>query len=240
VRLLTYAAAEPAWNMAVDEALLRLAPVPTLRFYGWNPPALSLGRFQEAPADAREWAAEGLRVVRRMTGGGAIVHWHELTYAVTLPLDHELLRGAGTRESYARLHEPIREALARLGVESGPRPKDDARDAKPDRGSRESFLCFHRTTTLDIVAAGRKLVGSAQRRTAGRLLQHGSIVLAENPWQQGTASLEAITGRRVDPAELARAIAEAFVARLGRVEAGTLGPDEDALAASLVDRYRVA
>jgi lipoate-protein ligase A len=219
--LLPYAAADPAWNMAVDGALVHHATTPTLRLYGWDPPAVSLGRFQPGRAALEGLLNAGLPVVRRMTGGGAIVHWHELTYSVTLPDEHPLVR-CSTRESYAALHAPIKEALAALGVDASAR--QDPCD------SPDPVLCFHRVTALDLVVGELKLVGSAQRRTRGRVLQHGSIVLAANPLQPGTAALDAILGRAIPPEDLAEAIVRAFDGPLGGLEPGRLTAVERAAA----------
>lgn len=220
-RLLPYAVADPAWNMAVDGALVHHATTPTLRLYGWDPPAVSLGRFQPGRADLGDLLDAGLPVVRRMTGGGAIVHWHELTYSVTLPADHPLV-SCSTRESYAALHAPIKEALGAVGVDAS------AREESSD--GPDPVLCFHRVTALDLVVGGLKLVGSAQRRAHGRVLQHGSIVLAANPLQPGTAALDAVLGRPVMPEELADAIIRAFDGPLGGLKTGQLSDVERAAA----------
>lgn len=215
--------------MAVDEALVRHASTPTLRLYGWDPPAVSLGRFQPGRVELDGLLDAGLPVVRRMTGGGAIVHWHELTYSITLPEDHPLVR-CSTRESYARLHAPIRDALFAIGVEASAR---GAASEGPD-----PLLCFHRVTALDLVVGGLKLVGSAQRRTHGRVLQHGSIVLSANPLQPGTAALDTVLGRSVPAEELAEAVAHAFEGPLGGLEAGGLTDDERAAAEKAAPEYR--
>ncbi|NRA97525.1 MAG: lipoate--protein ligase family protein [Planctomycetes bacterium] len=227
--MLPYAAADPAWNMAVDGALVHHATMPTLRLYGWDPPAVSLGRFQPGRAALGGLLNAGLPVVRRITGGGAIVHWHELTYSVTLPDEHPLVR-CSTRESYAALHAPIKEALAALGVDASTRQESSE---GPD-----PVLCFHRVTALDLVVGELKLVGSAQRRTQGRVLQHGSIVLAANPLQPGTAALDAILGRTVPPEDLTEAIARAFDGPLGGLERGELTPVERAAAEKAVPECR--
>jgi lipoate-protein ligase A len=205
--------------MAVDAALLARAREPVLRFYGWRPFALSLGRFQmedEVPEALRE---SGLPRVRRMTGGGAILHAHELTYSLVLPLAHPVLLGAATRESYERLHGPIRRALASLGV-----------DATPVQGggaaAKEAFLCFHRQTPLDLVVRGRKLLGSAQRRTRGFVLQHGSLILRAHPLQPGTAALDDLLRAPLEPEELCELLTFHFAGLLGPFEPGTLTEEE--------------
>jgi lipoate-protein ligase A len=215
-RLLPYAATAPTTNMAVDAAILAAADRPTLRFYGWDPPAISLGRFQGRREDLAPLLDAGLPVVRRMTGGGAIVHWHELTYSVFLPLEHPAIAGLGTSDSYAALHGPIVRALAEIGVDAS------SRGSPPPPPGRSPLLCFDRTTSLDLVARGRKLVGSAQRRARGRLLQHGSIILAPNALQPATASLEEILGVAPQAATLAEHIARHFATLLGPLDPGDL------------------
>lgn len=224
LRLLPLAAATPARNMAVDAALLEASRVPTLRLYLWRPHGVSLGRFQKA-AGLEPFRAAGLPVVRRMTGGGAIVHAHEVTYALLLPADHPQIAGADVKASYAALQAPIRAALAALGVGTTIRPEPVA-----DARARE-FLCFARATELDLAADGGKLVGSAQRRIPGRVLQHGSILLRAHPLQPGTASVASVAGRDVDAEELARGLATSFAAAFGPLIPGTLTDDEEAEAA---------
>ena len=229
-RLLAFAAGDPAWNMAVDEALVRAASLPTLRLYGWSPPAISLGRFQKASEpDVAELLEAGLPVVRRMTGGGAIVHWHEVTYSLTVPEQHDLVSGS-TRESYAAIHAPIRRALENLGVRS------EVRDVAG--GTREPALCFHRITSLDLVIGDLKLVGSAQRRTEGRVLQHGSIVLKQNPLQPGTADLESALGRSVEARDVVTALVTEFSRVLPGLSPGDLDASEQGIAEKVTSTYR--
>jgi lipoate-protein ligase A len=227
---LRYAEQAPLRNMALDAALLAAAPIATLRLYGWAPHAVSLGYFQDDAEAARARGA-GMPLVRRMTGGGAIVHAHEVTYSLVLPEDHPALRGCDVKASYAVMHAPIRAALAAFGVATEVR-------AEPV-GSRaeQSFLCFARATELDLVADGRKIVGSAQRRRPGRILQHGSILLEDHPWQPGTASVAAISGRRPAPALFALVLEREFAAVFGPAVTGALTPEEEFLA-ERTDEFR--
>ena len=224
VRLLPYAASAPAVNMAVDEAVLRLAPGPTLRFYGWSPHAVSLGHFQRDEAALLPLRRSGLPIVRRMTGGGAIVHANEVTYSLHLPLDHPLLRDLSIEESYHVLHGPIVEGLRALGVPLAPRSEDPT--SPPPEAS--PLLCFQRVSSLDLVVAGRKLVGSAQRRIRGRLLQHGSIILSRHPLQPGTAALADHLHPLPPPEEVAAALHAPFEDLLGPLRAGRLTGEEEA------------
>ena len=170
LRLLDDTAAAPAWNMAVDEALLTLAAEPTLRLYGWAPHAVSLGYFQRL-ADFADLPA-GTPIVRRLTGGGAIHHGEELTFA--LVLDAELLPRA-VAASYALLHDAVIAALAELSVPCVRLVQGHGQSARPT-----NRWCFADAGRDDLVTARGKLLGSAQRRVQRprpRVLHHGSLVL---------------------------------------------------------------
>jgi lipoate-protein ligase A len=162
-----------ATNMAVDEALLESAAAggpPTLRLYAWEPPTLSLGFAQPAAdADRAALARLGWGLVRRPTGGRAILHTDELTYSVTAPESHPLLRG-GVLESYRRLSLGFLAALRRLGV--------DARPADPARArAAKNPVCFEIPSQYEISVGGKKILGSAQARRSGGVLQHGALPL---------------------------------------------------------------
>jgi lipoate-protein ligase A len=167
--------------MALDEALLRAEPVvPTLRTYAWEPWSLSLGYFQPARrAEIDRVTAAGYGLVRRMTGGGAIFHGDELTYSVVWPLDRPGIP-RDTVGAYRLFHGLLARALKRLGVPAEPR---GGRKLLSDTAAgRDEFWCFYHSVPFDLAAGGRKLVGSAQRRTARGFLLHGSIPLAPNPF----------------------------------------------------------
>src|SRR2546422_2374683 len=175
-RLLLDPPAEGAWNMAVDEVLLDgvaagSAP-PTLRFYTWTPACLSLGYFQAfGVVNVEGCRGLGIDIVRRPTGGRAILHDRELTYSVALPaplLGHD----AGILPSYRRLSLALQAGLRRLGINVGLAPESET----PTRAVHGP-ACFDRPSAHEILLQGRKLVGSAQVRRAGALLQHGSIVI---------------------------------------------------------------
>mgnify|MGYP003878583519 FL=1 len=159
------------YNMALDEALMLCVEEPVLRFYGWEPAALSLGYFQSA-AEMEQWRRKGYVVVRRLTGGGAIYHYRELTYCLVLPRGHRIAES--TRLAYDVVHGAIVDALRTFGVPAA------MRGETPQTPPHQPF-CFNRTIFCDIVADGRKIVGSAQRRTQEAFLQHGSIPIERNP-----------------------------------------------------------
>jgi lipoate-protein ligase A len=164
-------------NMARDEHLLACddwRPA-ALRLYAWTPPTLSLGYFQRfddvarLPEDVR-----GLPVVRRTTGGGAILHDLEVTYCLVLDDSIPLAR-QGPVALYELAHRCWRDALAPDGLHAELAP-DDFPLPTPRSGP---FFCFQKPGRTDLVIAGRKLLGSAQRRIDGRVLQHGSLMLGQ-------------------------------------------------------------
>jgi lipoate-protein ligase A len=176
-RVLLHEDADGPGNMARDEALLdAVAASPTgavFRTYGWTEPTLSLGYFQaiaEAEADPR-W--RDVPTVRRPTGGGAIWHHHELTYALAVPRTHPMATRAA--ELYRAVHAAIAETLRGRGVVAV-RRGPTAADPPPAR----PLLCFTDRDDEDLVVRGVKVVGSAQRRRRGAVLQHGSLLLGRS------------------------------------------------------------
>lgn len=161
----------PAFNMALDEALLLAASGPVLRLYGWRPHAVSIGYFQSVDDFAD--LPEGMPVVRRLTGGGAIHHGDELTFA--LALDAASLPAA-VEASYQLLHDAVAAALRRAGI-----AVERLRTGRSPSPRKAARWCFQVPGRHDLVTPdGRKLVGSAQRRVRQprpRVLHHGSIVL---------------------------------------------------------------
>lgn len=163
-----------AENMALDDALLERARTTgesVLRVYAWAGPTLSFGRHQTARSaySSARAAQQGVAVVRRPTGGRAILHHREVTYSVTAPVTAEPLRA-----SYARINRLLLDGLARLGV-TATLADPATRAPLPGIGP-----CFETPTTGEVVVGGRKLVGSAQWRDAGALLQHGSILVDDD------------------------------------------------------------
>ena len=172
-------------NMAIDEAIYIScqqgnAP-PTLRLYGWRPPAVSLGYFQkvEAAVDLRECRRHGIDVVRRISGGRAVVHNHELTYAVIAP-EHPSPFSPRVLETYMTIGACLMKALKSLGLNVqwvGARDKHrSAPSVKNDTAS-----CFSAPSWFEITVDGKKICGSAQKRGNGVFLQHGSILIEHDP-----------------------------------------------------------
>lgn len=207
--------------MGVDEALLRTAcaGVVTLRLYGWDGPWLSLGYGQSADARRVERCrGAGVGLVRRATGGGAVLHGCDLTYAVAAPAS-EL--PPGLAGAYRLVSSALVEVLRGLGVDAWRSP------ASPfERTPERPFDCFLQPAADEICAGPvprRKLIGSAQRRVGGAVLQHGSIRLRPDPpsavlaagLSQGAATSLVELGCSADKCEIGSRLARALARRLG-------------------------
>ena len=162
--------------MAVDEALLESAAesgVTTVRIYEWKAATISVGYFQDLPADGLSPELAELPIVRRLSGGGAILHHHEITYSCAIPAGHPL---AGLLvEMYEQVHRCIVELLRGHGIESALRGQENQQ-------AGEEFLCFARGDPRDILIQQHKILGSAQRRRRGAVLMHGSLLLKRSPY----------------------------------------------------------
>lgn len=229
-RLLHTPPAPGAWNMALDEAILEAAGQglvpPTLRLYAWEPASLSLGYSQPcADADQNALAQHGWDLVRRPTGGRAILHTDELTYSVSAPPTEPRVAGS-VLESYQRLAQALLQALHRLAVPA----ETEEKYALPDDANPKGPVCFEVPSNWEITVDGKKLIGSAQVRRQIGVLQHGSLPLH--------GDLTRITQALAFPDEPARAdAASRLLARATTVETAlgrpvTWAQAADALAAS--------
>jgi lipoate-protein ligase A len=220
--------------MALDEALLLQAAesgLSTLRFYEWNQPTLSLGYFQRIAERTSHPSSLPCPVVRRTTGGGAILHDHELTYSCTLPAGHWLAKRAG--DLYYAIHESIVAVLAQFGLiahlqsceqnelsfpakgaTGGCGAAQRVADAEDNREMAEPFLCFQRRTVGDIVMNGEKVAGSAQRRCRGAVLQHGSILLARSEFAPELPGIRDLGDCQLDTRDLVERLPATLSARL--------------------------
>ncbi|NLF30148.1 MAG: lipoate--protein ligase family protein [Planctomycetes bacterium] len=220
--------ADGVTNMAIDECLLAATAgggAATLRLYRWSPPTLSLGCFQKLADPGRaDPALAELPVVRRITGGGAIVHADELTYSLLLPAGHALA-GERPADLYTWMHQRLAEALAALGGRTRFQGGD-----KVLTGRAGPFLCFESHAPYDLMIGGAKLAGSAQRRTRRGVLQHGSLVLNRTHRVQPSASVAEHLGRPVTFDEVAAAVLAAIAATgVALGEAVPSRVDDDAL-----------
>jgi lipoyl(octanoyl) transferase len=229
-RLMPYTVADGPTNMATDEALLKTAPgnVPTLRFYGWSGPTVSLGYFQKESARHDDPLLAALPVVRRPSGGAMLVHHHELTYALIVPAELRLRHDLWPR----RMHAVIAAALAGLGIAArlfeaaGP-------------NALESPLCFHHFAPGDVVVGPAKVVGSAQRRHHGALLQHGGILLGQSPYAPSLPGIRELTGRIVTPHALQDDVVQSFSTALqASVQVGSLSSYQHEICQLAHAKYR--
>jgi lipoate-protein ligase A len=232
-RLFPLSRAPGPWQMAADEALLEAASrgQASLRFYTWDQTTLSLGYFQPA-ADRQAGGLAHLAWVRRASGGAALVHHHEVTYALALPatvassaLVPSPQRGPQTpshtlgallaRESWVgKMHHIIARALAALGV----RPRLCSAHEEQQLGP---VLCFLHHTSGDLLIDNAKVVGSAQRKRKGSLMQHGGILLAQSPHTPSLPGILELTGQQISPEEVALVVSRQFIQDTGiRLQAG--------------------
>jgi len=173
--LLFSGARSGAYNMSLDEELLRFAlselDRPILRFYQWEKPTISLGFHQKLDDIKTDLCRErGIDIVVRPTGGRAILHIDELTYSLVVPPSHPLAR-LSLLKSYYRINTAIAYGLNKLGVECS------VNEGAPNGAGIKNPSCFSSTSKYEITHNGKKLVGSAQRRLKGAFLQQGSILL---------------------------------------------------------------
>lgn len=211
-----------AYDAALLDAVIAGAP-PVLRVYRWSPPALTIGRHQrESDIDVDRCADSGIQVARRPTGGRALLHGGDLTYAVAMPIPDGT---TGVLEAYAYVARGLAAGLAQLGI--------DAQVAQRD-GTR-GVACFASHEGADLAVAGRKICGSAQVQRQGALLQHGAILLerlavnettflvyedeAQRAQEARRLAEATITvgelGGPTDPVAVARAVVAGFARELG-------------------------
>ncbi len=175
-RLVIDPPASGSWNMAVDDALLEFAQgdgyLPTLRLYSWNPPCLSLGHAQHIREVDREALIKmGWDLVRRPTGGRAILHIDELTYSITGNAEQPILQG-GILDSYQKISQAFIQMLQKYSLD--PRSREESQHTK----SHIEPVCFEIPSNYEITVAGKKIIGSAQARRKNAILQHGAIPLS--------------------------------------------------------------
>ena len=208
-RLIIDPAADGPTNMAVDEAILTAvgqAQSPaTLRFYRWSGPTISLGHFQKHAETAQlSEPLKHLAIVRRVTGGGAILHDAELTYSLILPAHHQLVTDNPPAVLYGAVHHALIAVLSALGLTAELRGGPKALHQQ-----RGPFFCFQRINSSDVMIDGKKIAGSAQRRTLKALLQHGSFMLDNPLHQPGLATLaDYQINPQADPDSLAKSWAK--------------------------------
>jgi lipoyl(octanoyl) transferase len=228
-------------NMVLDRGLLRRAErtaahMTWVRLYGWEPPAVSIGSHQvpEAAVAVEACSRRGIPVVNRPTGGRAVFHDHEVTYA--LISNHPSLVDGGIPAAYRAVSGVLQLALRSVGIET-----EQVRGNRSERvpGTVRS-PCFASASRFELTVLGRKIAGSAQRRLRRSFLQHGSIPLSidyprmadvlgcpEQYLHHRMISVEEAAGRRVEFPELAAALRSAFLQILNEVHCGRLAHEAD-------------
>jgi lipoate-protein ligase A len=236
-RLLPWEVADGPGNMAADDALVRTAAETgqaSLRFYGWSVPTLSLGYLQPAVVRLADSRLAQLPFVRRPSGGAALVHHREVTYALAVPPQWARPHGEPWMQ---RMHRIIARALTELGM--------PARiDAVPDGAllRHGDVLCFEQLTPGDLVLAGHKIVGSAQRKYRRALMQHGAILLAQSEHTTSLPGIRELAGVALTVEQVREAVAAEFARQLGcPLEPGPWQHRERAETAELAgDQYAAA
>lgn len=260
-RLLQTEPASGAYNMALDEACLfssaEKRSLPTLRLFTWAPPTLSLGYAQKsAEVNFDQLHHRGWGLVRRPTGGRAILHTDELTYSVTAPLDDPVMAGS-LLESYHRISKALLAALGFLGIDA----RGDAVYTVAQDQSKKDPVCFEVPSNFEITVSGKKLIGSAQARKHNGVLQHGSMPLTgdlsrinnallyptEEKRQEGVARLlshagtvESLTGRVITIEMAIQAFITAFEMELDLDLVSSNPTDEELLHTNelIVNKYQ--
>lgn len=234
-RLLQTEPATGAYNMALDEACListaERHSLPTLRLFSWEPPTLSLGYAQKfSEVSIQQLHDRGWGLVRRPTGGRAILHTDELTYSVTAPLDDPVMTGS-LMDSYQRISKALLAALKLLGIDA----RGDAVYNAAQNPSKKDPVCFEVPSNFEITVSGKKLIGSAQARKHNGVLQHGSLPLtgdlsritqvlhypSEEKRREGTnrllshaGTVKSLTGKDITIEKAAQAFVKAFAMEL--------------------------
>ncbi len=250
-RLLRMGASGGPTNMGVDEALATLCrDHPVLRFYGWEAPTLSIGYFQRTDEiDLEACRTSAVSLVRRPTGGRAVLHQQDLTYSLVLPLRPPWTR-LSIAESYRRINSCLKRGLETLGMSAS------VLKARGHGGDSLSPLCFSAVGRHDVLVGGKKVIGSAQRRFPAAILQQGSILLDFDPTgialilppgkraaiasSLGTiGSLRETLGWHPDRLVVEAAVREGVSCGMGiELAEGTLEPEELKLSDQLaIDRY---
>ncbi len=211
-RLILDGAWPGTWNMAADQWLLDACDETgqaALRLYSWDQPTVSLGYFQEHAGRSQHAASTGCALVRRATGGGAIVHHRELTYGLVVPASRNE-RGEH-RPLYGLVHGAIIGCLREFGVTAtrfGTRHAPTGNSAQ----TADPWLCFQRRTAEDLIMSGYKIAGSAQRRGRRALLQHGSVLWAASPHAPELPGIADLTSTHASLA----GFAECLVSRIAK------------------------
>lgn len=257
-RLLKYQRLSAFENMAIDEAIFRETvanqKTPTLRFFGWSPSAVSVGYFQDPNKEIniRRCRDTGVDLVRRITGGKAVYHHDEITYSLTAS-GAERIFPDDLILTYDLISRGLARGLSMLGISAEPAPVDIA----PLKKKMElSSTCFWAPSARELLVGGKKICGSAQVRTRGGFLQHGSMLMTFDARQTAALTLcacsEEVCGKlgesvtavnelvfpAVNGEDLSRALEQGLSKQLGvEFSPGWLTPSEERLAGQLLQKY---
>lgn len=219
------------WNMAVDETLLEESlhnGTIFLRLYRWSEATISLGYFQRPEEQQRDPRLADLPSVRRLSGGGAILHHHELTYSCSLPPSHSLAKEPS--QLYEQIHTAFSDWIAEQGIPITRRGPSSGKDDEP-------FLCFLREAAPDLVVRGHKVLGSAQRRRRGAVLQHGSLLLRASEHTPEILGLRDLAPDFADSKPMAANLIERLARSLGAyASVGDLPPSSQINAQQLCEK----
>lgn len=233
-RLIIDAPMPGTWNMALDQALLESTDqrgAITLRFYRWSEPTLSLGYFQKFETRQTHAASLDCPIVRRSSGGGAIMHDHELTYSICVPESNRWSKASD--QLYDLVHQQVINLLAEHKIAA-----NLVGDAVSSTADNQSFLCFQRRTTGDVVVDAAKVCGSAQRRLRNALLQHGSLLLRTSAHAPELLGLQELTGQSLDYETACQGLADRIATTL-EFDLATQSPSPNELAAAkVIERER--
>jgi len=255
-RLIPYKQYSACENMAIDEAVLQATiknrKSPTLRFYGWNPAAVSIGFFQDAEKEVNieKCRASGIDIVRRLTGGKAVFHKVELTYCIAAGDDDNFFP-SDIMGTYKTISDCLVEGLSRLGIKACL-----AENGRALAENQFKACCFSAASRHELLVEGRKICGSAQKRQKGGFLQHGSLLLDFNPEESAAlmlpprsdselrilinsvTSIKRQTGRSIAPEKICSIMEESFCAILGMTTAeAPLSAEEIELKNKLINKY---
>ena len=235
MRLLNTGPGNVYFNMALDEAIFlchRKSLVPsTIRFYGWDKPAITFGYFQHFNKNQSIFGELDLPSVRRMTGGGTVLHCHEITFSI-ICLYNEVSQG-GVRQSYRKISSAVAAGLKELGLEV----------CISETGFPGAQFCFSTIQPGDVVIKNRKLAGGAQKRSSGVLLHQGSILLEQNwdfaRFSGAGISLSEAAGKKIMFDEVEEYILRGFREEFDIIlEEGQLVEQEITLANKLIEKYK--
>lgn len=257
-RLLNYRPYSAFENMAIDEAIfqetVKNKKPPTLRFFGWHPAAVSIGYFQELKTEINfnqcQWS--GVDIVRRITGGKAVYHHDEVTYSLTAGSSAKIFPGniSGT---YEKISLCLARGLSELGINAHLAEGEKSAASKKKNGSS---CCFSIPSGNELLVDGRKICGSAQMRTHGGFLQHGSLLMTFDPvetaalilssWasepaeklRRSVTAVNEVISSPVSPERLCAVLQKGFINELGiDLSEEPLTPAEKELSACLVEKY---